>query len=168
MAIKKEQIQYRPWEFDTGVGILVTDDLIPEWAVGFVYTITEYCMGSIVKTYVGKKLLTSTRKQKIGKRAIAAEKVSRVDGKAHTVKKVVKDSGWRNYVSSCKPLQERIKQHPELFRRVILQWAHSKKHLSYLETKYQFRLGVLECDSWNDNIAGKWFRKDLINQKEAQ
>ena len=39
----------------------------------------------------------------------------------------------------------------------------NKKHLTYLETKYLFKNQVLESEEYlNDNILGKFFRKDLV------
>ena len=38
-----------------------------------------------------------------------------------------------------------------------------KKHLTYLECKHQFTLGVLESSEYlNDNILGKFFDKDFV------
>ena len=50
----------------------------------------------------------------------------------------------------------------EKFRREIIYLAKGKKQLTYLELKAQFEHDVLEINSYNDNIAGKFFRKDLI------
>ena len=50
------------------------------------------------------------------------------------------------------------------FKREILEFAFNKKHLTYLETKYLFCNNVLENEEYiNDNILGKFFRKDLVN-----
>src|SRR3954466_2550490 len=108
-----------PWMWK---GRQVQGSDIPEGCVGFVYKIVEieevlsesiYMQGFSKwdfpkRVYIGKKALQTNRKAKIGKRAIAAERASRSDGKAKTVKRVVKDSGWMKYNSSCKPLQVAI------------------------------------------------------------
>ena len=48
------------------------------------------------------------------------------------------------------------------FERVILQFAYSKKELTYLENKWLFSMAVLESDSYlNDNIEGRYFKKDF-------
>ena len=48
-------------------------------------------------------------------------------------------------------------------KREIIAIATDKKHLTYLECKYQFMLGVLESRSYlNDNILGKFFDKDFV------
>ena len=51
----------------------------------------------------------------------------------------------------------------EEFERTIIEFAFAPKHLTYLETKYLFSLGVLENGDvyFNDNILGKFFRKDI-------
>lgn len=161
-------------------GKKLEDDQVPDWAVGFVYRIEQYvhafCREGAEqgmtffpdKVYIGKKTLTSTRKSAVGKRAMKKQLEEATDKRR--VKKVqvkVKDSGWRNYTGSCKELNEAIKVQPELFRKEIIEFAHSKKHLSYLETKHQFLENVLENDSWNGHIQN-WYKKDLIrnNGKE--
>jgi Putative endonuclease segE, GIY-YIG domain len=151
---------------------------VPVDAVGMVYRITEYpdatyikllnsgvgmILPGTIRCYIGKKVLTSNRKQKIGKRAIAAEKASRADGKAKTVRRVIKDSGWLSYNSSCKPLQEAIKTDPGKFYKEILHWCFSKKNMSLMETVEQVRHNVLWINSWNDHI-GNWWRHDTDKQ----
>jgi hypothetical protein len=38
----------------------------------------------------------------------------------------------------------------------------TKKQMSYWETYYQFKFEVLHGEnSYNDQIAGKWYRKDV-------
>ena len=47
-------------------------------------------------------------------------------------------------------------------KREIIAIATDKKHLTYLECKHQFALGVLESSEYlNDNILGKFFDKDF-------
>ena len=48
-------------------------------------------------------------------------------------------------------------------KKQVLEIAFNKKHLTYLETKYLFQLGVLEKpdEYYNDNILGKFFRKNF-------
>lgn len=150
-----------------------------EGAVGFVYRITRYpsanhinllrkgvgmSLPGYTKSYIGKKLLHSTRKVAIGKRAQAAEKESRADGKCKKVKKVVKDSDWLIYNSSNKTLSSEIVEHPELFDKQILHWTYSKKNTSYMEIVEMVRHSVLEIDSYNDNISGSYYRIDANKQ----
>ena len=121
------------------------------------------------KIYIGKKLLTSTTKRKVGKRAL--EKLHKETGdrrKGQRIVRVTKPSSWENYESSCKPLIEDIKLHPELYRKEIICFCHSRKHLSYCEVREQMKYNVLETDTWNDNILGKWFRKDIVKPKTEE
>jgi len=134
---------------------------IPEWAVGFVYEIVDLSNG---KQYIGKKSLTSTRKTKIGIRAQQKQKLETGDGRVKKVKRVIKSSGWENYNSSNKVLAEAIKQEPDRYVKRILEWAYSKKNLSYLEMKFMMYWNVLENESYNDNILGKFYRHDTSKQ----
>lgn len=144
-----------PWRYNGD-----QDIQIPEWAVGFIYIIThKICHVELL--YVGKKQLTQTRKTKIGKRAQAAEKASRTDGKVHRVKKVTKASNWESYWGSSKSLHIAKETGTGTWQRTIVEWCHSKKHMSYTETKWQYLMNVLEKESYNDHIQN-WYRKDLI------
>lgn len=160
-----------PWTYK---GEVVTPESIPEGSVGFVYRITTYntlhdiqwskdlvIPAENKKVYIGKKQLTSTRKSKIGVRA--QKKQLEETGDKRRIKKVqriTKNSNWLCYDSSCIPLQNAIKEHPELVTKEILTWCHSKKHMSYEETRQQFLHQSLEIDSWNDHIQN-WYRRDL-------
>ena len=48
------------------------------------------------------------------------------------------------------------------FNRQILHYCFSKKQLTYYEICYQMKHDVLSVESYNDNILGKFYRKDLI------
>ena len=56
-----------------------------------------------------------------------------------------------------------IKQNKSLIsNKIILEWAESKRQLTYLETKYQFIYEVLEIEEFlNYNILGKFYRGKL-------
>ena len=152
----EETRQEVPW---TWQGLPVTPEMIPIWAVGMVYKISKLDrFGNKVKIYIGKKLLQSNRKGKISKREIAAT------GTRKRVKRVIKDSGWSGYWSSCKELQIEQKEHPELFVREILEWCFSKKNMTFTELKYQFQFSVLERDTYNSNINGSFYRHDTDRQ----
>ncbi len=55
------------------------------------------------------------------------------------------------------------------YKKTILEFAYSKKHLSYLEFKHLFEKSVIEpipensiqTYFFNDNINGTYFRKDF-------
>lgn len=140
-------------------GKVVTADMVPEWAVGYVYLIEHWIHGRVV-TYIGKKALNSTRKVRIGKRAIAAEKASRADGKAKTVKMVTKPMDWQNYWGSSKTLHAARETGEGIWKRTIVQWCYSKKNMSYAETKWQMALDVMDKPSYNDHI-GNWYHQDV-------
>ena len=80
-------------------------------------------------------------------------------------RKVVKESDWLTYYGSHDKIKKLLKENKhDDFKRTILKFAFSKKHLTYLETKYLFKRKVLENTEYiNDNILGKFFRKDLVN-----
>ena len=119
---------------------------------GFVYKITNIKTGKI---YVGRKILKNTTKTKIGVREKAATKTRK------TYKQVVKESNWRTYCGSNKDLINDIKANPQDFQKEILETAETKKYLGYLELKYQFQFDVLKCDSYNGNMNGSYYRKDM-------
>ena len=115
---------------------------VPEDCVGFVYKITNK---QTKKFYIGKKSFYSRTSKKV---------------KGRTNKKwTVKESNWRSYCSSSKELQEDIKSLGiENFEFEILELCKSKRQMSYFETNYQFLFKVLETNSYNKNILGKFFR----------
>jgi hypothetical protein len=124
-------------------------------SIGFVYKITNTKTG---KFYIGKKSLESkTNKLLTKKEQSEWSKPGRIPKK----KLVVKESDWQNYYGSSKTLLEDIKQNSKSdFIREILRVCYSKKELSYYETYFQFEYKVLHVESFNDNILGKFYRKD--------
>lgn len=150
----------------------ITPEEVPEGAIGFVYRITQKSKNNYEellngeqdgdKIYIGKKTLTNTIKKKVGVREQAKQLLD--TGDKRKVKKVVrqsKESNWVDYESSSAQLKKEIKETPELFSKQILYWCYSKKELTYREAQAQFVYNVLEANSYNDNILGKFFRKDL-------
>jgi hypothetical protein len=119
---------------------------IPESAIGFVYLL-EHNSG---KKYIGKKLLNS-------KKTLPPLKGYK------RKRKIVKESDWLNYYGSNLLIKQMIKEGKQTeFTRYILEFAYSKKQLTYLETKYLFKYEVLEHPDlyWNDTILGKFYHKD--------
>lgn len=125
---------------------------MPKGAIGFVYLITNK---EKYEMYIGKKSLYSTIKRKFGKK----ESASVTDKRKKLYEMVTKESNWKTYQSSNKEVQgwkEPSKQ--------ILEFAYSKKELSYLEEKYLFKNDVLEDKTYkNDNIGGKYFKDEFKN-----
>jgi hypothetical protein len=130
----------------------------PEGTFGFIY-ITTYLPSGI--SYIGKKSLFHNIKKKLTKKELAEQTGP---GRKSTSKVVQKESDWKTYYGSAKPIVELIKdgKHSE-FTREILQLVNSKKLLTYYECKYLFKYGVLEnpIEYFNDNILGKFFTKDF-------
>jgi serine/threonine protein kinase len=135
----------------------------PENTFGFVYQITHLPTG---KKYIGKKQLVYTQKKRIGKKErkrIKEEKKLRGERAiSPTFKYVKKESDWKSYVGSNDEIKQLLEEGSiSDFKREILEFAHNKKQLSYLETKKLFTESVLEkAEFLNSNIQGKWYPKD--------
>tara|TARA_R100001015_G_C4521887_1_gene90672 strand:+ start:35 stop:487 length:453 start_codon:yes stop_codon:yes gene_type:complete len=129
----------------------------PEGTYGYVYQTTHIPSG---KKYVGKKALIYNIKRKLGKKELALHEGK---GRPPKFKIVQKESDWKTYYGSHKFIKEEIKKGKQSdFERAILQYAFSKKQLTYLENKALFSLGVLEREEYlNDNIEGRYFKKDF-------
>jgi hypothetical protein len=133
-----------------------------EGTYGFIYITIHEPSG---KSYLGKKVLYHNVKKKLTKKELA-EQTGR--GRKPTTITTQKESDWKTYYGSAKPILELIKQGKQKeFTRKILCTVNNKKLLTYYECKYLFQLGVLEnSDEWiNDNILGKFFRKDFVTQE---
>jgi hypothetical protein len=140
-------------------GKLKSIDELPqhESLVGFVYKITNTLTG---KFYIGKKDFFHSRKSKISKR----EKLN--TGTRKTFKRTIKESDWLSYYGSSKDLKDDVlKFGSQNFKREILEVCCTKKYLSYCEVKHQFLNDVLSSSSYNGNILGKFYPRDLENCK---
>mgnify|MGYP003643419833 FL=1 len=138
---------------------IISIEQLKKQVMGFVYRIDHIPSG---KSYIGKKFLVFTRKQKLGKKELKIFEGQK--GRPPKFKVVSKESDWKTYWSSNKQLVELVKKEPkENFKRIILHFANSKKELTYFETKYQFLYEVLEKPNefFNDNILGKFFTRDF-------
>ncbi len=157
--IKKTKEFIYPWSIDRDPftdyekSVETIKDL-PKDCIGFVYIITNIKTG---KFYIGKKSLYHSRRTRISKR----EKVSTKT--RATFKTVVKESDWYTYHGSSEELKKDIKKYKQdNFKREILRCCFSKKELSYMELRYMIEYDVLRANSYNGNILGKFYRKDLI------
>lgn len=131
----------------------------PENTFGFIYKITNKKTG---KFYIGKKQLISQTNVKLGKKELAALPVKR--GKKPTKKPVIKESNWKEYWGSNKFLLEDITNlGQDKFQREILIICPNKKLLTYWELAMQCKYDVLQVDCYNDNLLGKFYRKDFIS-----
>jgi len=124
---------------------------------GFIYKITNL---ETNKFYIGKKSFVHNKKKKLTKKEIAEQTGP---GRRSTTKVEQVDSGWRNYWGSSKELLADVKLLGEdKFEREIIKFCSTKKQLTYYEIHYQIHHSVLFIDSYNDNIQGRFFRKDFV------
>jgi len=121
---------------------------MPKNTFGFIY---EVCYIPTNEKYLGKKVLQFNKKLP----PLKGFKRKR---------KVVVESDWQTYYGSHQKIKNLLKEgKQDNFKRTILEFAFNKKNLTYLETKYLFSNHVLENTEYiNDNILGKFFRKDLV------
>jgi len=128
---------------------------LPENAHGFIYVIYKK---DTRKTYVGKKNLFSITNKPLTKK----ELLEITDKRKSKKKQVIKESNWLSYWGSNKDLLTDIKTLGEdAFEKHILKVCFTKKELTYYEIHFQCVLNVLLQDSYNDNILGKFYRRDL-------
>lgn len=122
----------------------------PENTYGFIYEVTHLLTQ---RKYIGKKVLYFNRTLA----PLKGEKKKR---------KVVKESDWMEYYGSHPEIKKILKEEgKQNFTREILVLVPSKKLLTYYETKILFVKEVLEPKNIlyiNDNISGKFFKKDFI------
>jgi hypothetical protein len=146
-----------PWIYDNQEMLDISQ--FPKNTFGFVYRINHLPTD---KSYIGKKVLYHNRKTKLGKKELV--QYEGLVGRKPVYKMVTKESNWEKYYGSNKSLLELIKTEPlENFKRDILILSPTKKLLTYQETKFLFVFRVLEEPEmyFNDNILGKFFRKDF-------
>lgn len=142
-----------PWIYDRKPMTSIED--FPEDVVGFVYLIVNNITG---KFYIGKKILHMSRKKRL------SAKRKKELGTRKVFENIKKESDWKIYHGSSDSLREDIQKYgAENFARNILELCCTKKYLSYAEISWQMKLEVLKKDSYNGNILGRYFKKDLQN-----
>jgi len=125
--------------------------------IGFVYKITHIKTG---KFYIGKKVLQFTKK------TIVTQKEKLETGTRKKTKRVSRESNWLSYYGSCKELTAEIKSTDKsMYKREILELCCSKKYLNYCELAHQIKADVLISNSYNGNILGRYFLRDMQNCK---
>ena len=130
----------------------------PENTYGFIYVVTHI---PSKMSYIGKKALYHNLTKKLTKKELAEQSGP---GRKSATKKVQKESDWKTYHGSAKPILDLLKEgKQDEFVREIVQLVSNKKLLTYYECKYLFKCGVLENPNYyfNDNILGKFYRKDF-------
>ena len=143
---------------DTGKW-LYWDKLNPEVYLGFVYKITNLTDG---KFYIGKKYFWFNKKKKLTKKQLAEQTGP---GRKTTFEIVKVESDWKTYWGSSKELLDAVKVLGEdHFECMILMPCKTKKLLTYYEMHYQCKFECLVSPnlSYNDNILGKFFKKDFV------
>jgi hypothetical protein len=146
------------WLYNNKEISLIED--MPVGTYGFIYMTTHISTGV---SYIGKKSLFHNVKRKLTKKELAEIPITR--GRKVTTEVVQKESDWKTYHGSAKPILELLKAgKQDEFKREILHFVNSKKLLTYYECKYLFKYGVLEnsLEYFNDNILGKFYTKDFI------
>jgi len=131
----------------------------PNNTYGFIYKITHTPTN---KSYIGKKVLYHNKKTKLTKKDL--ELYEGVVGRRPSYKLSIVESDWNKYWGSNKTLLELLKtESKENFTREILITCSNKKLLTYYETQTLFVYRVLEEPNlyFNDNILGKFYRKDF-------
>jgi len=131
------------WKYD---GKLITEiSDMPEDTIGFIYKIKKRTSAEF---YIGRKSLYSHRTLP----PLKGQKRKR---------KVVKESNWKQYQSSHSEVK---KWDVDEIEKQILRFCKSKKAMTYYELEEQIKHNVLhESHCLNDNILGKFYRKDLEN-----
>ena len=113
---------------------------VPEDAFGFIYRITEKHSG---KKYIGRKYFFSTR---------------RIKQKGKTRRKVtVKESDWRTYVGSSKPLIEAIEiSGKSNYTFEIIGIGCTKGQVNYMEESILFKTDALiDPMYYNDSVGAR-------------
>jgi hypothetical protein len=131
----------------------------PQGTYGFVYRVIH--KPSKI-AYIGKKVLFHNIKKKLTKKEL---NLIEGQGRRPVYRLTQKESDWKTYYGSAKPILEIINQgRSDEFERTIIKLAPDKKLLTYYETKYLFVYEVLEKpdDFYNDNILGKFYSKDFF------
>tara|TARA_B100000900_G_scaffold405489_1_gene415158 strand:- start:1037 stop:1531 length:495 start_codon:yes stop_codon:yes gene_type:complete len=155
------------WTYNGRVITELSD--MPEDTFGFIYKITN---GQTGQYYIGKKQVVSIRKRKFGKKEIAKLE----DKRMKRYEMVEKESDWKKYRSSNPIVQlwfhtneqalteDRRDDINDRLELKILKFCKNKKALTYYELQEQFSHDVLGDEmALNDNLLGKFFRKDLDN-----
>lgn len=151
-------------------GRLITEiSDMPEGTYGFIYEVKHKPSGL---KYIGKKVLYFERNKRLGKRALEAlreeRKAKGIGGRVPLKQKVITESDWKDYYGSHEKIKELVRTtDPMDWEKKILSFVPNKKLLTYFEAKELFRYGILEdrqSNYINDNILGKFYRKDFLKE----
>jgi len=156
------------WTFQGRIFNDISD--FPKDTYGFIYEVTHKPTG---QKYIGKKVLFFERNKRLGKKALEELRLERkaqgIGGRVPLKQKVVTESDWKDYYGSHPTIKKLVNESKDLredFEKKILDLVPNKKLLTYYECKHLFINDVLETYSHqyiNDNILGKFYRKDFTN-----
>jgi len=125
----------------------------PEGAIGFIYKITNTTNN---KYYIGRKTARSLIKKKL---TLKEKKLEDNKGKRFT--KVWKESNWKKYWGSSKPLLEAI-DNGDHCTRIIIKFCFSKAEITYYEAKTIICSdALLDENSYNSWISAKVYGAHL-------
>lgn len=115
---------------------------------GYIYQTINLKTG---KFYIGKKAYKHKIRKKLSKK--------KRKGTRKRIETVYKDSGWQDYYGSSEELKKDIELlGKENFKVTHLKECPDKQSLSYWEQHYMFTYNVLFENTYNGNIAGKFYR----------
>lgn len=166
---KNETIMTQPtWTYQGRIFNDISD--FPKDTYGFIYEVYHKPTG---QKYIGKKVLFFERNKRLGKKALEELRLERkaqgIGGRVPLKQKVIIESDWKDYYGSHPTIVKLVKESTDLredFERKILDLVPNKKLLTYYECKHLFINDVLEeydHQYINDNILGKFYRKDFKN-----
>jgi hypothetical protein len=137
------------WTYQ-GKSIQALKDL-PTDCVGIIYKIKNITNG---KFYIGRKILRNKKT------------LPPLKGKKRK-RRLIVESNWKTYTGSCVDLNIDIAKGHEIEKEII-HLCCTKKQMTYYELKHQLLENVLERDdSYNSNIMGKFFRRDLLETVDS-
>lgn len=123
---------------------------------GYIYITTHKETG---KFYIGKKAYLHKKRKKLTKKELTLIKTK---GRKPKYKVEYVDSDWKNYYGSSRDLLLDIEKYgKDAFRVEKIMDCKTRKELSYWEVYYQFQYDVLRKDTYNGNILGRFYRKDI-------
>jgi hypothetical protein len=119
------------------------NEMLSEMFFGFVYLITDNVNN---RKYIGKKQFMSNRKM------TPKQLKERIDKRLSRNRT---ESDWREYNSSCIPLQKEIEKHGiDKFDFEILHLCQSKSMLTYIELKLQMENDVIFKQEYYNEVLG--------------
>lgn len=138
MIQPKSSSTHNPWVYDGKEVDLKTLDGF----FGFVYLIQDTETG---KKYIGRKYIWSMRKEK------------------GSTRRKKKESDWQEYYSSNEELKQIGKETPERLHREILHLCKNRGECNWRELEEIVKHNALyDKDYLNENLLGKYFRKNII------